>query len=242
MTGNPLKAGFLQEPCYNLVYLELAACRLTSLPPDLVRLAPNLRVLNLNYNFLEDARPLEGLTRLRKLTLIGSRLTGTKPLIRLLQRMPDVEMLDFRCVARLNAVERHLAEIVDLTKRGDGRRMNPCTLGWYLPLLVKDVPGALQPSEGAATAASGRGERPADRAWQELDSKFRRDLPDEAYIGRLAYRGLAMRACPRMRMLDGVEVSEKERAKANHLLHGILSKENTKKVVSGEPRAVAAAR
>ncbi|KII86570.1 hypothetical protein PLICRDRAFT_43203 [Plicaturopsis crispa FD-325 SS-3] len=216
LSGNPLKAGFLPEPCYNLVYLELAACRLTSLPPDLVRLAPNLRVLNLNYNFLEDARPLEGLTRLRKLTLIGSRLTGTKPLIRLLQRMPDVEMLDFR--------------------------MNPCTLGWYLPLLVKDVPGALQPSEGAATAASGRGERPADRAWQELDSKFRRDLPDEAYIGRLAYRGLAMRACPRMRMLDGVEVSEKERAKANHLLHGILSKENTKKVVSGEPRAVAAAR
>ena len=27
-------------------------------------------------------------------------------------------------------------------------RMNPCTLGWYLPLLVKDAPGALQPSDG----------------------------------------------------------------------------------------------
>ena len=26
--------------------------------------------------------------------------------------------------------------------------MNPCTLGWYLPLLVKDAPGALQPSDG----------------------------------------------------------------------------------------------
>jgi len=59
---------------------------------------PNLRVLNLNYNFLEDARPLEGLTRLKKLTMIGSRLKGTKPLIRILQRMPDVEMLDFRYV------------------------------------------------------------------------------------------------------------------------------------------------
>lgn len=59
---------------------------------------PNLRVLNLNYNFVEDARPLEGLTRLKKLTLIGSRLKGTKPLIRILQRMPDVEMLDFRHV------------------------------------------------------------------------------------------------------------------------------------------------
>ncbi|KAF8895303.1 hypothetical protein BD779DRAFT_1797151 [Infundibulicybe gibba] len=195
LSGNPLKPGFLEEPCYNLVYLELAACRLTALPEDMSRLLPNLRVLNLNYNFLEDARPLEGLTRLRKLTIIGSRLKGSKPLIRLLQRMPDVEMLDFR--------------------------MNPCTLGWYLPLLVKDVPGALQPSEGAGEGK--KGEKSA-HGWQELDSKFRRDLPDDAYIGRLAYRGLVMRACGRIRMLDGVEVSEKERVKAHQLLVGIVGR------------------
>ncbi|KAG5639424.1 hypothetical protein H0H81_002292 [Sphagnurus paluster] len=198
--GNPLKSGFLNEPCYNLLYLEVAACRLTALPEDLGRLVPNLRVLNLNYNFLEDARPLEGLTRLRKLTMIGSRLKGTKPLIRLLQRMPDVEMLDFR--------------------------MNPCTLGWYLPLLVKDIPGALQPSEGGERAVGG------NSGWQELDSKFRRDLPDDSYLGRLAYRGLVMRACPQIRMLDGVEVSSKERAKADHLLVGILNK-GKKKVKTG---------
>lgn len=96
--------------------------------------------------------------------------------------------------------------------------MNPSTLGWYLPLLVRDVPGALQPSEtGAREKGGGCG-------WQELDAKFRRDLPDDAYVGRLAYRGLVMRACARMRMLDGVEVSEKERTKANQLLEGILGK------------------
>ncbi|PFH53866.1 hypothetical protein AMATHDRAFT_78647 [Amanita thiersii Skay4041] len=189
LSGNAIKSGFLEEHCYNLVYLELAACRLTALPEEMARLVPNLRVLNLNYNFLEDVRPLEGLTRLKKLSIIGSRLKGTKALIRLLQRMPDVEMLDFR--------------------------MNPCTLGWYLPLLVKDVPGALQPSEGG---------RVGGRGWQELDSKFRRDLPDETYIGRLAYRGLVMGACPRIRILDGVEISEKERRKAEVLLEGILGR------------------
>jgi Leucine-rich repeat (LRR) protein len=94
--GNKLKSDFIEEPCYNLLYLEVAGCRLTSLPHDLARLTPNLRVLNLNYNFLNDALPLEGLTRLKKLTMIGSRLKGTKQLIRILQRMPDVEMLDFR--------------------------------------------------------------------------------------------------------------------------------------------------
>lgn len=81
------------------MYLELAACRLSTLPANMAQLAPNLRVLNLNYNFIDDARPLEGLTRLKKLTLIGSRLAGTKPLIRVLERMGDVEMLDFRYVS-----------------------------------------------------------------------------------------------------------------------------------------------
>jgi len=90
--------------------------------------------------------------------------------------------------------------------------MNPCTLGWYLPLLVKDIPGALQPSE----------REPGKEGWQALDSKFRRDLPNSSYIGRLAYRGLIMRACGRIGMLDGVSVSEKERKKANDLLAGIL--------------------
>ena len=94
--GNKLKTDFIEEACYNLVYLEAAACRLTGLPRELGRLTPNLRVLNLNYNFLEDVAGLEGLTRLKKLTMIGSRLKGTKPLIRVLQRMPEVEMVDLR--------------------------------------------------------------------------------------------------------------------------------------------------
>jgi protein NUD1 len=135
-------------------------------------------------------------------------------------------------------------------------RMNPCTLGWYLPLLVKDVPGALQPSEAANHSdresrgqctfkpsgpdliqleepggSTRGGNRNSSRdgtsyvaptlAWHELDAKFRQDLPDEAYIGRLTYRGLIMRACPRVRMLDGVAISRKEREKAEKLLEGV---------------------
>lgn len=111
--------------------------------------------------------------------------------------------------------------------------MNPCTLGWYLPLLVKDVPGALQPSESRSNGDDEeqhgeKGQEKMSSSWQELDAKFRRDLPDELYIGRLAYRGLVMRACERIRMLDGVGVSEKERTKAQKLLMGILDKNRNK--------------
>lgn len=97
-TGNPLAPGFISEPCYNLLYLELAACRLTALPAGLARFVPNVRVLNLNYNFLADTRALEGLCRLRKLTVIGSRITATRQLVRVLRGMRDIEMLDFRYV------------------------------------------------------------------------------------------------------------------------------------------------
>jgi protein NUD1 len=105
--------------------------------------------------------------------------------------------------------------------------MNPCTLGWYLPLLVKDVPGALQPSEGSGDKGEDhepRGRKRTGFAWKEMDSKFRRDLPDAVYVGRLAYRGLVMRACGKVGMLDGVDVSEKERVKALGLLQGISGK------------------
>ncbi|KAH9924609.1 uncharacterized protein BXZ73DRAFT_50337 [Epithele typhae] len=267
LSGNPLKPGFFSEPCYNLIYLELAACRLITLPADFSRTVPNVRVLNLNYNFLEDPRPLDGLSRLRKLTIIGSRIKGAKQLLRMLRGMKDLEMIDFR--------------------------MNPCTLGWYLPLLVKDAPGALQPSDGdramahpalgpgpiggagpeasrhpnssssspreghdrgghprpalppgvsgaraepsasstvSASTDAALAPEPAARrergrhelVWRELDAKFRRDLPDEAYIGRLAYRGLVMRTCPRITLLDGVEVERKERDKAERLIRNVF--------------------
>ncbi|KAJ7725349.1 hypothetical protein B0H16DRAFT_1594654, partial [Mycena metata] len=168
---NALPASFLSAACYNLVYLELANCRLATLPTGLAKLTPNLRALNLNYNFLEDVRGLEGLSRLRKLSVVGARLKGTKDIIRVVRGLPEVEVLDFR--------------------------MNPCTLGWYLPLLVKGEEGA---------------------GWAELDARFRRGLPDGVYVGRLAYRGLVMGACGGVRVLDGVAVTEKERAKTVRVL------------------------
>ncbi|KAJ7202834.1 hypothetical protein GGX14DRAFT_653064 [Mycena pura] len=175
LSGNTLPTGFLSVACYNLVYLELARCGLTALPTGVAQLAPNLRALNLNYNFLEDVRGLEGLARLRKLSVVGARLKGTKALIRAVRGLPSVEVLDFR--------------------------MNPCTLGWYLPLLVKGDEEQLSTAE-----------------WAELDARFRRSLPDAVYVGRLAYRGLVMGACGGVRVLDGVAVTEKERAKTQEVL------------------------
>ncbi|KAG6900391.1 hypothetical protein C0993_011379 [Termitomyces sp. T159_Od127] len=166
LSGNPLQDGFLNEACYNLQYLEAAGCRLTAVPADMGRLVPNLRVLNLNYNFISDVRGLEGLGRLRKLSLVGSRVGSTRALVRLAGALGDAEELDFR--------------------------MNPCTLGWYLPVVVGGGPGS--------------------------DGAFRRDLPDGLYLGRLGYRGRVMGGCSGLRVLDGVVVTEKERTKAHEMM------------------------
>jgi protein NUD1 len=97
LSGNPENDfSFLTVPCYNLVYLELAGCRIETLPAVLATLVPNVRVLNLNYNFVSDASPLQGLVRLKRLTLVGSRLKGTKGILKALQKMPDMEMVDLR--------------------------------------------------------------------------------------------------------------------------------------------------
>ncbi|KAG5341129.1 hypothetical protein C0989_011352 [Termitomyces sp. Mn162] len=90
-TGNALEEGFLNSACYNLQYLEVAGCRLRRLPSDMGRLVPNLRALNLNYNFVEEVGGLEGLGRLRKLSMIGSRVRSVRGRIRAVQQMPDVE-------------------------------------------------------------------------------------------------------------------------------------------------------
>jgi hypothetical protein len=59
---------------------------------------PNLKYLNLNYNFLVDLDGLQGLTRLKKLTVVGARLggSGTRGVVRGLKGLTNIEEIDLR--------------------------------------------------------------------------------------------------------------------------------------------------
>lgn len=98
LSGNPVPTSFPSEKFFNLVYLELAMCQLTELPPNLAELVPNVRVLNLNFNFIEDLAPLEGLTRLRRLSVLGARLSSCRAIVEILSTMPELESIDLRYV------------------------------------------------------------------------------------------------------------------------------------------------
>jgi Leucine-rich repeat (LRR) protein len=103
LSGNPIPTSFPSEKFFNLVYLELAMCQITSLPPNLASLIPNVHVLNLNFNFLEDLSPLVGLTRLKKLTVLGARISQYRSLAGVLGSMDELESVDLRFVPSLVA-------------------------------------------------------------------------------------------------------------------------------------------
>lgn len=99
LSGNPIPHSFPTERFYNLVYLELAMCQLESLPQNLAALLPNVRAINLNFNFITDLSPLIGLTRLKKLEAVGARLSKFRGLKEVVSSWPEIETVDFRFVS-----------------------------------------------------------------------------------------------------------------------------------------------
>ena len=61
-----------------------------------------------------------------------------------------------------------------------------------------------------------------------MDDRFRRDLPDDVYVGRMGFRGLIMRSCAKIVTLDGVTITTGERDKAQRLLEGLERSVNSR--------------
>ncbi|GAA5883281.1 hypothetical protein JCM3774_001748 [Rhodotorula dairenensis] len=205
LSGNPLPRSFPSEKFFNLVYLELAMCQLSSLPDNLAAVIPNVRVLNLNHNFLSDLTPLSGLTRCTRLSLVGARISKARHLASVLSAMPELEVVDLR--------------------------MNPLTLAFYPPLVPTGeslLPAhaehrILHPDALPSSTPSSALDDPVNNssAWLKLDTKFRRSLPDEWYHRRAAYRAVVLQSAPTLGRLDGIDVA-KERGRLAHKLERLV--------------------
>ncbi|KAA1088351.1 hypothetical protein PGT21_003444 [Puccinia graminis f. sp. tritici] len=216
--GNPLPAAFPTCQFYNLLYLELAMCQCQSLPADLANLIPNIRTLNLNYNFLKDLSPLKNLRRLERLTIVGSRVkTLDRGLLSVLESLPELELLDLR--------------------------QNPLCSSFYPPLLLSSTP-----SSAVASGSTDRYGDTAPHLnqyqivnkdheddWHSIDDRFRKSLPNEFYLKRMTYRSIILQTCnsqhqqepqhhSKLKWLDGIKITELERKKLQKFLRGISRK------------------
>ncbi|WAQ81644.1 hypothetical protein PtA15_1A986 [Puccinia triticina] len=219
--GNPLPAAFPTCQFYNLLYLELAMCQCQSLPADLANLIPNIRTLNLNYNFLKDLSPLKNLRRLERLTIVGSRVKALdRGLLSVLESLPELELLDLR--------------------------QNPMCASFYPPLLLSSTP-----SSAVANGSTERDgdtaphlnqyqivNKDQEDDWHSMDDRFRKSLPNEFYLKRMTYRSIILQTCSnpqhqqegqqqahsKLKWLDGIKITELERKKLQKFLRGISRK------------------
>ncbi|GAA5825295.1 hypothetical protein JCM11251_006925 [Rhodosporidiobolus azoricus] len=205
LSGNPLPRSFPSEKFFNLVYLELAMCQLTSLPDNLASVIPNVRVLTLDYNFIDDLAPLEGLSRMTKLSAVGARLSKARPVAKVLSSLVELETVDLR--------------------------MNPFTLAFYPPvvpssegLLPSHTEHRIVHPDDLSSPNSISDPSTSSKSWQVLDTKFRRALPDEWYHKRAAYRAVVLQSVPTLVRLDGIDCA-KERPRLAKRLEKLASKQ-----------------
>ncbi|KAJ9116425.1 hypothetical protein QFC22_004867 [Naganishia vaughanmartiniae] len=196
ISGNRLsKQFFPTRPLYSLVYLEAAACSLSEWPEGFGQRVPNLRILNMNYNFIENLSGIEGLQGLRKLMMIGCRLGE--------ERSSSV----LRSVRQIGTLEE-----IDL-------RMNPLNLNFYLPLILNEASPTtiIYPAEANSSESVIQALSSTDR-WAGMDDKFRQLLPDRWYFKRLVYRGALKLACDTINVIDGIHLTQGEMRKAIELM------------------------
>lgn len=186
LSANPLSTVQISSSFLNLQHLELASAGLQSLPPDLGRLAPNLRTLNLNMNAIEELHPLLGMSRLQTLLLAGNRITRLRRTGKL--------MGQFRALTT-----------VDL-------RDNPLTLGFYPPRLRANHQTSQRPT---ATGVEEENDRDAGSyvlpaADSEHDEKYWMTLDENTKLRRRVYEKLLGSSCRNLKVLDGLVFDQED--------------------------------
>lgn len=93
---NPAYSLGITQHLLNLQRLELASMGLKELPDNFGQLTPNIRTLNLNFNSLQDLRPLLNIKRLSELLLAGNKIDRLRQNAMVLGKFTSLSKLDWR--------------------------------------------------------------------------------------------------------------------------------------------------
>lgn len=96
ISSNPAYTLGITQHLMNLQRLELASMGLKELPDNFGQLTPNIRSVNLNFNSLQDLRPLLNIKRLSELLLAGNKIDRLRQNAMVLGKFPSLSKLDWR--------------------------------------------------------------------------------------------------------------------------------------------------
>lgn len=170
---------------FTLEYLELCAIQLEELPGDFYRQVPNLGALYLSHNYLKEIRPLRKLRHLQKLVLIDNRLQSLSDTLDSIRSLDRLRYLDFR--------------------------QNPISSKLYPSIYENfEVHGGVVKTSSCSDRISRYLAHEHDKTWLARDAEFCRSLPPHWKERRGMYRALFIKCCPKLRVLDGVPLTESE--------------------------------
>ena len=152
----------------NLQFLDLASCSLDHLPLNFGRNFPHLKALNLNFNALVEISPLEGVSRLSRLSLVGNRISRLRRSCQVLRsvggRSGTLRKVDLR--GNPITVGFYPAPVI-----GSGRKSLLGSEGRKSQDMIKSRPDALPPLTDCADIAV--------RAGTSTQAARRRELDDD---------------------------------------------------------------
>jgi Leucine-rich repeat (LRR) protein len=162
------------------------------LPDDFGQLAPNLRFLNLNFNSLEDLRPLLNIKRLEELLLAGNRLKRLRTNVAVLAKLKTLSKLDLRD--------------------------NPVTMRFYAPTVETRIVSVNDASHDGDD--SDRFVLPPGSP--EADTQHLARLDEETKLRRRVHEMMIGSNCKNLRELDGLSFDEERVGKRDAIWQRLL--------------------
>ncbi|WPH04473.1 Hypothetical protein R9X50_00736400 [Acrodontium crateriforme] len=217
LSGNSIGALSLSNSFLNLHHLELASVGLNSLPDDFGLRMPNLRTLNLNFNAIQDVRPLLNIQKLNHLSICGNRIKRLRKSVATFAKMTALRSLDMRD--------------------------NPITQGYYLPATTTQT-SIVRKDAAFIDEDDARYIQEMELAKQNLPSiDVTNDihhwdrLSEETKLRRRVYEILLANSCQSLDVLDGMKFDRSRTAVKDGVFErlvelGILRKSSSGPTVS----------
>ncbi|KAF2483001.1 hypothetical protein BDY17DRAFT_139362 [Neohortaea acidophila] len=198
LSGNQMPTLRLPHSLLNLRHLELASAGLQELPSDFGLRVPNVRTLNLNFNNLQDIRPILNILNLEGLSVCGNRLQRLRKSVATFGKMPMLRALDVRDNPLTHGLYANLASTI-------------CRHTSLIRRVRDTAREDSEEEEEVAAMEKARFELPPGDLGE--DERHRALMADDTLLRRRVYEIMLANGCRQLESLDGLSFNRDKAAR-----------------------------